>query len=305
MVDERMDALAERQHGLITHEQATGLGLTESAIRHRRTSGALLVVHPRVYRMAGAPVTVHLRAHAAVLAAGRLALLSHSSAAGLHRLPGFAIEPLVVTTVRRWGRPLEEVRVEQSLALGTHHATVVDGTPCTTVARTLFDLCGDLHPRRAERAVDTALARRVVTLPALWRMLDELAERGRAGTVLMRELLTERGPRYVPPESELEARFIDLARRFGLPAPERQVDLGDSDSWIGRVDFVFRCARLVVEVDGAAFHDGLVDQRRDEVRDRRLRATGWTVLRLRWADVVDRPAVVADIIRNRCAIALP
>ena len=305
MVDERMDALAARQHGLITHEQAIGLGLSEAAIRHRRSKGPLVVVHPRVYRMVGAPPTLQLRAHAAVLAAGDPALLSHGSAAAMHGLPGFAIEPIVVTTARRWRRPLDAIRVEQSLAFGVHHATVVDGTPCTTVARTLFDLCGDVRPRRAERAIDTALARRAVTLPALWRILDELAERGRAGTVVMREILTERGPRHVAPESELEARFVDLARRFGLPEPERQVDLGDADSWIGRVDFVFRRARLVVEVDGAAFHDGLLDQRGDEVRDRRLRAGGWAVLRLRWRDIVDHPASVADTIRIRCAIALP
>ena len=87
---------------------------------------------------------------------------SHGSAAALHGLPGFAIEPLVVTTARRWRRPLDAIRVEQSLAFAVHHATVVDGIPCTTVARTLFDLCGDVHPRRAERAIDTALARRAV-----------------------------------------------------------------------------------------------------------------------------------------------
>jgi hypothetical protein len=170
------------------------------------------------------------------------------------------------------------------------------------VARTLFDLCGDreVRPGRTARALDTALARRLVTMPALWRVLDELAERGRRGTVWMRTLLMERGHRYVPPESELEARFIALVHRYGLPVPERQVDLGDSDQWIGRVDFVWRAARLIVEVDGAEFHDGLLDRQHDAERDERLAATGWTVLRLRWADVVDSPDQVAATLRVRC-----
>lgn len=119
----------------------------------------------------------------------------------------------------------------------------------------------------------------------------------------MRALLMERGPTYVPPASELEARFIALACAEGLSQPERQVDLGDADSWIGRVDFVFRASRLVVEVDSSEFHDGLLDRRSDAERDRRLTADGWAVLRFRWHDVVDRPADVARAIRFRCAIA--
>jgi very-short-patch-repair endonuclease len=305
MVDERMEALASSQHGLISHNQAVALGVTESAIRHRRSKGRLAVVQPRVYSLPGAIETAHRRALAAVLAAGDGAVLSHGSAAALYRLPGFTIEPLVVSVPRRWRRRMDRVRVEQSLALLPHHVRVIDGIPCTSLARTLFDLCGDVRAGRAERALDTALSRRAVSLPALWRVFLDLAEHGRAGTVVMRALLMERGKTYVPPASELEARFVELARSERLPYPERQVDLGDADSWIGRVDFVFRSDRLVVEVDSAEFHDGLLDRRSDAERDRRLVADGWTVLRFRWRDVVDRPADVARSIRIRCAIASP
>ncbi len=145
--------------------------------------------------------------------------------------------------------------------------------------------------------MDTALSRKLVNRQALWRVLDDLAEHGRAGTVLFRSLLEERGDEYVPPESELEARFIELVRRHGLAEPERQVDLGDDDGWIGRVDFLFRRAHVIVEVDGAAFHDGLTDRNHDAARDERLTRAGWFVLRFRWSDVVDRPAAVAQSIR--------
>ena len=140
----------------------------------------------------------------------------------------------------------------------------------------------------------------MTTVSRLWAMLDDLAEHGRAGTVLFRTLLEERGGQYVAPESELEARFIALAKGFGLAEPERQVDLGDDDGWIGRVDFLFRGSRIVVEVDGSEFHDGLVDRRHDEARDARFTAAGWHVLRFRWGDVVNRPAAVARSIRFRC-----
>jgi very-short-patch-repair endonuclease/predicted transcriptional regulator of viral defense system len=303
MTDERMEALALRQHGLITFDQAITAGLTESGIRHRRSKRRLVEVHPRVYRLAGAIDTPNLRAHAAVLAAGADAAISHTSAAALYRLPGFTIDPVVLTIPRRWSRSLAGVGVEQSLAMPPHHCRVVEMIPCTSLARTLFDLCGTVRARRAERALDTALARRAITLPALWRVFVDLAEHGRAGTVVMRTLLMARGTTYVPPASELEARFVELARAQGLEGPQRQVDLGDADSWIGRVDFLFRSARLVVEVDSAEFHDGMLDRDGDAERDRRLESDGWTVLRFRWRDVVDRPEFVARSIRFRYAIA--
>lgn len=302
MVELRMEALARTQHGLVTYAQALELGLTENAIWHRVRKGHLVRVSRGVYRLPGAFETSRQRAIVAVLGAGTSSAVSHSSAAALLDLPGFDIEPLTLTVMRSGRRQISHVRIEQSLWLPAHHVRPVDGIACTTLARTLFDLCGDVHARRAERALDTALARRRTTAPELHQMLDELAEHGRAGTVLFRTLLEERTPDYVAPESELEARLIELARRFGLPEPERQVDLGDATGWIGRVDFLFRGARIVVEVDGAEFHDGLIDRRRDAKRDERLKAAGWFVLRFRWDDVVNRPAAVARSIRFRCEL---
>jgi predicted transcriptional regulator of viral defense system len=303
MFDERMEALARNQHGLITLRQATELGISRGTLRYRRRTGALKQVRPAVFRLPGAPDSPQLDIMAAVLTGGPSAVLSHSSAAALHGLPGFSMRPYVVSVHRHGRRPGSGIRFEQSLALLPRHVRLVDGIPCTSVARTLFDLCGDpsVRPGRAARALDTALGRKMVTVPALWRVLDELAERGRRGTVWLRTLLTERDEGFVAPESELEARFVALVEKFGLPAPERQVDLGDSDQWIGRVDFLWRAALLVVEVDGAAFHDGFADRRHDAERDALLAASGWTVLRFRWADVVDSPASVAASIRNRCS----
>jgi very-short-patch-repair endonuclease len=297
MIDERMDALARRQHGMVSRVQLHQLGMTESAIRHRRRAGRLFEVEEGVYRLSGALESPRRNAMAAVLGAGADALLSHTSAAALVGTPGFAIEPVTIT-VPRTRRRRSARRVEQSLALPAHHRRVIDGIPCTSVARTIFDLCGDIDARRAERALDNVLARKWVTVPALWRVLDDLAVQGRAGVVLLRALLTERGGRYVPPESELEARFLDLIREHDLSVPTRQVDLGNSDEWLGRVDFAWRQARLVVEVDGSAFHDGLVDRRADRARDARLTAEGWTVLRFRWADVVDSSAPLARKLRD-------
>jgi very-short-patch-repair endonuclease len=298
MDDARMEALARNQHGLIAKRQARQLGMSRSAIEHRLRRGSWGVVTAGVYRLPGAPNTPRQRAMAAVLAAGPGALLTHESAGALHGIPGFELEPPVVTVARHGRRSLAGVRLEQSLAIPTHHVTVVDGVPCTTLARTLFDLCGRRKKwGRAARAMDTALAKRWVTKATLWRVLIDLAEHGRDGTVMFRALLQQRAGDYVPPASELERLFIGVVRKHGLPEPDRQVDLGDEDGWIGRVDFLFRDKRVIVEVDGGAFHDGLVDRQHDEQRDVRLLAAGWSVLRFRWRDVVDHPHDVARSIR--------
>lgn len=292
-----MEDVAAQQHGLVTRKQAVGYGLTKKAIEHRLRSGRWRHVQRGVFRLAGALETPHLRVLAAVLAAGTGAVLSHESVAALYGLPGFDLEPPVVS-IPRARRAIPGVRFEQSLALPPHHCRVVAGIPCTSVARLMFDLCGHVRPGRAARALDNALASRLVTMPAVWRVLDELAERGRDGTVWMRTFLMERGLQYVAPESELEARFVRLVRDASLPQPERQVDLGDADDWIGRVDFLFRDARLIVEVDGAEFHDSLLDRRRDTDRDSKLVAAGWRVVRFDWNEVTERPASVVRSIRG-------
>ena len=55
----------------------------------------------------------------------------------------------------------------------------------------------------------------------------------------MGALLLKRPVGYRPPESGLEARFMQILADAGEPPLERQVDLGGHD-WIGRVDFLDR-----------------------------------------------------------------
>jgi hypothetical protein len=78
-------------------------------------------------------------------------------------------------------------------------------------------------------------------------VLIETKSQGRAGSTVLRARLTERGPSHVPSATELERRFITLVARFGLPTPRRQIDLGNADEWIGRVD-----GAVLATIDAAA-----------------------------------------------------
>lgn len=305
-MDGVIETVARGQNGLFTLDQARTTGATRAMVRHRVRTGRWLELHPRVFSLLGTPTTPVVAVHAAVLAAGDDAVASHMSAAGLLDLPGFPLNDrwTHVTVPAYTHRRSSPARIHQTIALPAHHRRVIAGVPCTSVARTLFDLCGSIKVRRAERAVDNALARRMVQVPALRRVLDDVAEHGRAGSAPLRRLLIERGGRYVAPESELEARFVELVRAHQLPEPERQVDIGDADSWVGRVDFVSPAARLIVECDGALGHSTLLDRRADTERDRRLRAAGWTVLRFTWTEVTVHPALVAARLRQALAGAV-
>ncbi len=233
-----------------------------------------------VYRLAGCPSSWEQNLHALVLATGPVAAASHLSAAALLGLPGFSRAGIEVVTTRALRERTPGARVHSSRLLPPEHLTTVEEIVTTTVARTLVDLAGVVPPQRTERAVDNALARRLVTLDAVRAATMLLARRGRPGIAVMRRLLADRNDGYVAPESGLEARALELIRSAGLPEPVRQLDVGDNDGWVGRVDLAYPDHRLIIEVDSVLHHSTLLDQRADDLRDRRLRAAGWRVERV-------------------------
>lgn len=84
--------------------------------------------------------------------------------------------------------------------------------------------------------------------------------------------------------SEAEERFLVLVGKARLPAPEVNVAVGDHE-----VDFLWRRARLVVEVDGYAFHSSPGQFERDRRRDAELSAAGLLVLRVTWQQIANEP----------------
>jgi predicted transcriptional regulator of viral defense system len=198
-LDLKISELASRQHGVFSIAQVRELTKSRTAVRHRLAQGRWVALHLGVFRLAGVPQSWRQKVLAAVLCCPESAA-SHSSAAMLHGVPGYRAGAVAITTQRGGRRRVEGVEVHGSLLLPDRHVTTVDAIPTTSVARTLFDLAGSVHPLRAERALDHALARNLVQVPACWDVFLELAERGRSGTVLMRRLLMERGEGYVAPE---------------------------------------------------------------------------------------------------------
>ena len=181
-LDHRIAALAARQHGIFTCGQALAQGATRKQIADRIKAGRWAADAPGLYVVAGSPRTWRQRVLAAVLASGGGAAASHCTAAALWGLPGFSED--VVELSRLEGRSYRSslARVRRTGLLPEHHILECDGIRTTTPARTIFDLAGAVHAKRAERGLDNALARKVLSLERLRSTHRELAEHGRAGS---------------------------------------------------------------------------------------------------------------------------
>jgi hypothetical protein len=305
-LDEALRALAATQQGLLARWQVLSMGGSKELIRHRVATGLWVKVGSRVLGLAGCPESEARDAMAAVLDAGPGAVLSHLSAARWWGLPGYLPQPIHISTDRRPDlitAPLGEPH--RIRALRDHHSTTLNGVPVVRPELLALQLCGSVHPARAERALDRMWSMRLLSGPSTRRVLDEVAGSGVRGVTVLRALLDERGPAYAPPASGLEARFAQILRDSGREPMERQVDLGDDECWCGRVDFADRCGaprRALMEVDSEIFHSALVDVEADRRRQVRLERAGFVVGRVTDVQVFHRPREVlaaVDATRRR------
>ena len=299
--------LARTQHGLVSVRQAIALGMDRSR-RQRLADGRRWErVTPRVLRLVGAEEGPAQRCLVAILDAGGGAALGGSSAAAWWNIPGNQLEPLHVVRWRgRSGTPGRQDRRHVPTLLPDEHVVVLDGIPVQVPARAIFDIAGSRRRgaelpwfiSRMERMVDSAWSARLVSGATLHGMLDDLAQRGRPGIRVMRSVLESRGVDYVPPASNLEARAIQILADAGIPPMRRQVDTGDDQGWIGRVDLRDEVWPLVVEIQSERFHSSLIDRQLDAHRIERLEAAGYIVVAVTDVQVWNRPAEVVEAVRD-------
>ncbi|MYF84360.1 MAG: DUF559 domain-containing protein [Acidimicrobiia bacterium] len=278
--------LAESQNGLVTGEQAVSAGLSRCVIRRRVRLGEWKCLGSDTYLIYGSPsAMVYLRA--AVLALP--AVVSHQSAAQLHRLGCEPFRGAVATVPSRRTYRLEGVQVHQSTDLHRRYVTHIAGFPVTNPVRTMFDLASVTEFDELRSIAQKALAARRVTYEGLAEILEELGRRGRPGTARFRELLEDVAPGLVVPESALEERMIALLSASDLPMPTLQMPLPWRSPTKGRVDFAYEDARLIIECDGRRWHTTMEAFESDRRRDNLAQLHGWKVLRFTWSDLTDQP----------------
>ncbi len=242
-------------------------------------------------KMTGGDQLLKIAAAAAVT--GQAAVVSHQSAAALHRIdllgPRYPLVALTCPPQRGW-RSRPGIRLH-AVTLPAAHVTAEVGILVTTPARTVIDLARTLDFRAGVVAADSALHRQLTTRDELRSVLAACPLRSglcrAADIVEFADGLTES-----PLESIARVTFRDCK----LPPPALQVWLGGTTEPAARVDFYWRKYRTIAEADGALKYNDPLRASNQLRRDSILRADGFEVVHFGWGDITERPAfVVASI----------
>jgi hypothetical protein len=281
--------LLATQDDVVRIRQAIGCGWTRDAIRHRVDRVWQLLFAGVLATFTGQP-TDRQRFRAALLHGGSQAALTSVTACRLHGLERVAETETVHVAVPAASAVRSRSFVRVWPTVRSLRTTMVDGLAVVTAERAVVDAALELHLQNDVRAlVAEAVQRRRTSVAALLRELQDAPMRG---SLLLRRALDEvAGGARSAPEAVLLAAFRALG---GLPPYELNADVcGKDGRWLARPDFVFRAQRLIVEVDGAAWHLSPERWASDVERHTRLEAAGWTVLRYAAKRVLDDPEGVA------------
>jgi very-short-patch-repair endonuclease len=287
--DSRLAELATSQHGVVSREQLFARRFTRHAIETRLARRRLHRIHRGVYAVGHTRLTVRARWMAAVLACGTDAALSHQDAAALHGLLKIGSGDIHVTALK--GHSIDGICCHCVRAIRPADVSKIDGIRVTTLPRTLLDLAEATDRSDFAAALKQAQHEDTLDLRALTATMAR--NHGRRGVKALRDLTEEPGWT----QSELERRFVALTRAHGLPRPlTNQYVEGEL------VDAYWPDHRLIVEVDGWRTHKTRAAFEADRVRDAKLVAAGYRVLRITYRRLRDDPRGVADDLRRALSV---
>lgn len=233
-------------------------------------------------------------------------VVSHTAAAALHGLPADAVCRLVLHGTRPGpgGSKRTFYLWRHSARLADDEILEVGPIRLTTVVRTIVDIAKCEEAWRAVAIADAALHRKLLTPDDLDAGLGRIA--GQPGSAAARAALALADGRA---ESVGESRMRVALHATGLPEMELQFDVRDRfGAFIGRVDAGYPARAVALEFDGEIKYGTLLKpgQTRDDVlreqhqREDALVVAGFVVVRVRWTDL-DEPPALAGRIREALA----
>lgn len=227
-------------------------------------------------------------------------VFSHWSAASLHGLPliGAIPDRIHVTVGRTGGGRSARGVVAHSTQVHVDDIVEVDGMRCTSLLRTVVDLAATAPTADAVVLADHALRTSLSGLKAelLEAWLRAQPMRGHRRSLDVIALADGRA------ESPLESVSRVNMQAARLAEPDLQTPFADGNGRIGFVDFAWPSARVIGEADGEAkyldpaLRGGRTADRvvlDEKIREDRLRALGWRVVRWRWSVARDAEALGA------------
>jgi hypothetical protein len=289
--------IAQRQAGAVSRRQLLDAGLNSKTIARRLTRGRWQQLYWGVYAVFTGPAPRQTWLWAAVLRAGDGAVLSHQSAAELHRLIDSPAEAIYVTIPASRRITIRDLVVRHSARID--QARQPNRAPSrTSVEETVLDLaqvspsfddaCGWITRACAKRLTTEEKLREALALRKKMRWRTELDD-----------VLTAAGSGI---HSVLEYRYLrDVERAHGLPRSRHQVRVVIDGKTIYR-DVYYEEYQVAVELDGRLAHPD-EDRWRDSQRDIKAGVQGVQTCRYTWRDIYAHPCetalLQAHILRRR------
>lgn len=292
---------ATARDGVFTRAEALRNGVTERQFRTGVAHGEW-VRYRGVWIMAAVAPSRRTVMRAALLRLGPDARLTGETALsvyGLEMTPGLVAVSVPTGTSRR----LPGAVILRDLDRGGS-VRRLNGIPMMPRDRAVVDALRLGSRERGRVVLDEALRRGWITPTELAAWCDRL--RGHRGMPNLRARLVDATSGARAESERVLARLFSGARLHGwiFNAEIR----GPDGALIGIGDCVNVDLKLVVEVDGWAWHSTHERFQRDRDRQNALTNEGWMVLRFTWFDLTERPRLVLDQTRlamQRCTKAIP
>ena len=286
-----LDVVLADQSQILRRDQALAIGHTAAEIAAAVRRGRWIRLLPRVYLVGKGPPTPRQLVRAAWLWAGSDSLIAGAAAAWWH---GFAdLPPDVVDVIVPLSRSMTAqagVRVIRS-DVDPRDVARRDGIRLTSAARTCLDM---VRWAQAD-LVEDALRLRRVSIDKLMPSL--LRGRNRRGQRRASAVVTQVAATPWSKAERLAHRILHDGGITGWVANERTTTArGGVHPDIGFAD-----VKLAVEIDSRRFHDRSSDAdawERDHEREQALVLAGWTVIRVTYRQLVERPDEVVALIRD-------
>lgn len=295
--DRLIGDLAQQCAGLVARRHLLSAGLSSNQITRKVASGRLHVVHRSVYALVDGPLDGTQIAIAACLAVPD-GVIGTCHAGELHGLRGVPRRRVEMTVPPGRHPNVSGVLFRRSNRMPEHHVEQwANGIRVTTIARTIFDLGGEMDEAAHRNLVTDALERGLVTFEELAAVGQELAGRGRPGSAAHRRLGVTEPARLFGVMSEGELRLGDALLDAGVELV-RQHPLRLPSGRSVRVDLAIPELKLAVEVDHPMWHASPEALQRDHSRDNELSLLAWEHLRFTTDDVTDRLSSCVAIVRE-------
>ena len=305
--------LLDEQHGIVTTKQMYENGVNKDSIDHYVETGQWLRVCRGVISVTNGPLTREMQLSAALLYAGRGALLSHASAAeewGWIRPGSGPVHVTVPYGCSATSRPPtmrhakqnftsesnEQIHpgviVHRSRAMG--HIGVETNPARTSIADTVLDLAVvEPSSRLATIALVSAMSSGGVNVAAMSRKIEARRPMRYLKPILHTLALMRDGV-----HSALEHRYVlDVERAHGLPAGQRQAPVFVDGRKLFE-DIRYEICDLIVRLDGQAFHSAKQRRFRDRRRDNAAELRNLPRLVYGWHEVTQDPCGVYREVRE-------